>query len=203
MSFFRREAEAESTSPMPHNPSHNPGSHAGKTGSAREGAVTRIAEGTRITGEISGATDLLVEGELEGHVKVESRVVVGEGGLVRGQITARSVLVAGAVEGNVRGSERVEVGGSGKLEGDIQAPRVTIAEGAFFKGKVEMGGGERDRRSQASERPAPSSREPAKAAPSKEAPSKEEPTQRSEGLFPEGGEGGEEAEEPKSGGGGK
>lgn len=202
MSFFRREAEAESPSPMARSHTPNPGSPAGQPGGARERAVTRIAEGTRITGEVSGATDLLVEGELEGHVKVESRVVVGQGGVVRGQITARTVLVSGEVEGNVRGSERVEVGGSGKLEGDIAAPRVTIAEGAFFKGKVEMGGGERGRR--APERSSPASREPAKRAPSKEEPSKEEPAKGSEGLFPAEEKAAEkEGEEPKAGGGGQ
>ncbi len=103
--------------------------------------MSRIAEGTRISGQVSGSTELVIEGEIEGKIDVDSRVVIGGSGTVRGEIKARSVLAAGKVFGNVRGHERVEVGASGSLEGDISAPRVTIAEGAFFKGKVEMSGG--------------------------------------------------------------
>ena len=84
-------------------------------------------------------------------MRLDGRVVVGEKGGVKGEIDGRSVLVAGRVEGPVRGSERVEVGGTGRLEGDISAPRVTIAEGAFFKGKVEMGG--QDERRKPAEKP--------------------------------------------------
>ncbi|MGD2115577.1 MAG: polymer-forming cytoskeletal protein [Acidobacteriota bacterium] len=102
--------------------------------------MTRISAGTKITGEISGDTELVVEGEVEGTLRVDARIVVGSSGAVRGEIEARSVLIAGEVFGDVRGGDRVEVGASGRLEGDISAPRVTIAEGAFFKGKVEMTG---------------------------------------------------------------
>ncbi|MEA2690842.1 MAG: hypothetical protein QOJ16_229, partial [Acidobacteriota bacterium] len=67
-------------------------------------------------------------------------VVIGAEGVVRGPVSGRVVKVAGRVTGNVRGSDRVEVGPAATLEGDISAPRVVIAEGAFFKGKVEMQG---------------------------------------------------------------
>lgn len=139
MSFFRRDEEpAAAPSPVQRaTPS--------TTASRGEQPVSRIAGGTRITGEISGTTELLIEGEVDGRVRLDGRVVVGEAGGVKGEIQARSVLVAGRVEGPVRGSERVEVGSTGRLEGDIAAPRVTIAEGAFFKGKVEMGGREERR----------------------------------------------------------
>jgi cytoskeletal protein CcmA (bactofilin family) len=134
MPIFRRENEEPSPSTSVHPPSPAPGP-------ARERPVSRIAEGTRISGQVTGSTELLIEGELEGKIDVDARVVIGGSGTVRGEIKARSVLAAGKVFGNVRGRERVEVGASGSLEGDISAPRVTIAEGAFFKGKVEMSGG--------------------------------------------------------------
>lgn len=137
MSLFRREAE----DPQPAYPYRQGAAGAAPAAAPRDRAVTRIAEGTRVRGEITGATELLVEGEVEGEIRLDARAVVGPAGRVRGQVAARSVLVAGTVEGDVRGAERVEVGASGKLEGDIVAPRVTIAEGAFFKGKVEMSGG--------------------------------------------------------------
>ncbi len=138
MPIFRREAEEPAHAASPRQSSPAPGP-------SRERAVSRVAEGTRISGQITGSTELLLEGELEGRIDLDARVVVGTSGVVRGEVTGRTVLVAGKVFGNVRGRERVEVGTSGSLEGDISAPRVTIAEGAFFKGKVEMSGGDPSR----------------------------------------------------------
>src|SRR5262249_6504782 len=102
------------------------------------GRLTQIAPGSRVQGEVTGATELLIEGEVEGTIKVEAKVEVGATGVVKGPITAQVVRVSGKVMGNVRGADRVEIGPSAVLEGDIAAPRVVIAEGAFFKGKVEM-----------------------------------------------------------------
>lgn len=141
MSFFRRDEEPDAT-PAARRPA-SPSTPSATTGSGTAQPVTRIASGTRVTGEISGGTELLIEGEVDGRVRLDSRVVVGQAGGLKGEIQARSVRIDGRVEGPVRGSERVEVGATGRLEGDIRAPRVTIAEGAFFKGKVEMGGEER------------------------------------------------------------
>ncbi|HYH44596.1 MAG TPA: polymer-forming cytoskeletal protein [Thermoanaerobaculia bacterium] len=135
MSLFRRE---------PVEPARKAASTAAvggqETAGAARGRATHVAPGTRIGGEITGATELLVDGEIEGEVRVEASVMVGTGGVIRGPVSARVVRVAGKIFGKVHGSERVEVGASGTLEGDIVSPRVIIAEGAFFKGKVEMQG---------------------------------------------------------------
>jgi len=140
MPLFRREDEPPTSVRPGAGPSNSqPAPGPGPAPAARERAVTRIAEGTRVEGEVTGDTELLVEGELTGTLRIDARAVVGSNGVVRGEIEARSVMVAGEVFGDVRGRERVEVGASGRIEGDISAPRVTIAEGAFFKGKVEMG----------------------------------------------------------------
>jgi len=111
--------------------------------------ATLVAPGTKIVGKISGSAEVIVDGELEGELRVDGGAVIGTGGTVRGEIAARTVRVGGKVFGNIRGGERVEVLASGALEGDVSAPRVVIAEGAFFKGKVEMTGGKGD------DRPAP------------------------------------------------
>ncbi len=138
MALFGREQQppAKSSAPMP-SPSQSGPAAAGKV-------ATLIAPGSKVTGKISGAAEVVVEGELEGELRVDGGAVVGTGGIVRGEIAARSVRVAGKVVGNIRGAERVEVLASGSLEGDVSAPRVVIAEGAFFKGKVEMTGGKGD-----------------------------------------------------------
>src|SRR3954464_1381543 len=130
MSIFRRGTAA---------PDRSPGAAASEAVPAAggESRLTRIAPGSRIKGEVLGTTELLIEGEVEGTVKIEATVVVGAAGVVRGPITAQVIKVAGKVTGNIQGSDRVEVGPAANLEGDISAPRVVIAEGAFFKGKVE------------------------------------------------------------------
>lgn len=102
--------------------------------------MTHIASGTRIQGEVSGPTELLVEGEVQGEIRVDAPVIIGAEGVVQGPITAHVVRVGGRVFGNIFATERVEVAPSGTLEGDIHSPRITIAEGAFFKGQVEMKG---------------------------------------------------------------
>ncbi len=133
MSIFRRDTAA------PARPAAASAAPAGETSTPRSGA-THVAPGTRIEGQVTGATELLIEGEIVGTVKVEATVTVGASGVVHGPITGRLVKVAGKVIGNVRGTDRVEVGPAAVLEGDIAAPRVVIAEGAFFKGMVEMKG---------------------------------------------------------------
>lgn len=107
------------------------------------GQSTLIATGIKFKGEVSGSGDIVVEGEFEGRISVKSAVTISSGGRVNGDIEAKSVTVSGKVFGNVKASDRFEIDGSGRIEGDVSAPRVIIAEGAFFKGNVEMTGGKK------------------------------------------------------------
>jgi cytoskeletal protein CcmA (bactofilin family) len=102
--------------------------------------ITHVAPGSRVKGELGGSTELLIEGEVEGEIRVEAPVMIGTEGVVQGPIHAQVVRVGGRVFGNVSATERVEVAPSGSVEGDVSAPRIIIAEGAFFKGRVEMKG---------------------------------------------------------------
>jgi cytoskeletal protein CcmA (bactofilin family) len=104
--------------------------------------LTHVAAGTRIRGEVTGPTELLIEGEIEGEIRLEAAVTVGAEGTVQGPLSAPMVRVGGRVIGNITAVDRVEVAPSGSVEGDISAPRIVIAEGAFFKGRVEMRGEE-------------------------------------------------------------
>ncbi len=97
-----------------------------------------VAAGSRIKGEISGAADILIHGQVEGQLALSGDVVIAEGGVVKGRIEARRTRVSGKVFGDIHASERIEVLASGAIEGDVIAPRVAINAGAFFKGKVEM-----------------------------------------------------------------
>ncbi|MEP7009977.1 MAG: polymer-forming cytoskeletal protein [Acidobacteriota bacterium] len=126
MALFRRDSPAPAHSVTFTGPSGEPG------------GGTRIAPGARFEGKITGTVDLVVDGEVIGEIAVSAVVLIGPQGSVTGPISARVVRVAGRVAGDLRGAERVEITATANLEGDIAAPRVTIAEGAFFKGRVEM-----------------------------------------------------------------
>lgn len=152
MSLFGRRDNASST-PVSAGDSGRQDSSAPAPSPSRpqQRRITHIAPGTRIRGEVTGPTELLVEGEIEGEIRVDAPVIVGGEGVVQGPITAQVVRIGGRVFGNVVASDRVEVAPSGTLEGDILSPRITIAEGAFFKGRVEMKGDKPDRAEKASE----------------------------------------------------
>lgn len=107
---------------------------------AQQRRITHIAPGSRIQGQLTGPTELLIEGEVEGEIRVDAAVMIGTEGLVQGPVTAQVVRIGGRLFGNVTAADRVEVAPSGSLEGDVAAPRIIIAEGAFFKGRVEMTG---------------------------------------------------------------
>lgn len=138
MSIFRRDPDP-SPSPSPAKPRMTPSRPS--TTKAASPEATRIATGTRVVGEVSGSADLIVEGELEGSVRLDSQVIVGAKGRIEGNIEASSIQLGGKVVGNIRGRERVEVQPSGKLEGDVTSPSVVLQEGAVVNGKIEMTGG--------------------------------------------------------------
>jgi cytoskeletal protein CcmA (bactofilin family) len=105
-------------------------------------AKTYIAAGSKFQGDLTGSAEVLIDGEMEGRLQISSSVTIGREGHFQGEVAAHSVRVEGKLHGNVHGKELVEVTASGSLEGDIAASRVVIAEGAFFKGNVEMGAGQ-------------------------------------------------------------
>jgi cytoskeletal protein CcmA (bactofilin family) len=94
----------------------------------------------RFQGELLGDEDVLVEGRLEGRVKISKAFRVGPHGVVLAEVAAASVTIAGHVVGNVSAVERVELLPTGILEGNIQAPRIVIGEGARFTGRIDMSG---------------------------------------------------------------
>ena len=130
MSIFRR--ETPSAAPA--------GGSAEPPAGSPQRRRTHVASGTRLRGEIGGATEVLVEGEVTGEVRVDAPVIVGTDGVIEGPVTAPVVRVGGRVIGDVQAADRVEVLATGSVEGNISAPRIVISEGAFFKGSVEMTG---------------------------------------------------------------
>ena len=91
-----------------------------------------------VKGEVGGAEDILVEGTVEGLIKVERDVRVGPTGVVKATIEAQSIVVSGEVIGDCIAAQRVELQATGRVTGNIRAPKIVIAEGAIFKGTSDM-----------------------------------------------------------------
>ena len=101
-------------------------------------AGTVIGEGLSIEGELTGDDEVVVHGTVRGTLTTTDAISVGSGGVVEADLTASSVTVAGQVTGNVAARERVDIQAGGRLIGDVKAARLTIADGASFKGNVDM-----------------------------------------------------------------
>jgi cytoskeletal protein CcmA (bactofilin family) len=93
-----------------------------------------------IKGEVSGAETLYVDGRIEGTINMpESRVTVGRNGVIVASVAAREVVVMGKIEGDLVVGDRVDIRSDGSVTGDIHAQRLTIEEGAFLKGGIDLG----------------------------------------------------------------
>ena len=109
---------------------------------ATAGGSTSCVVGANITvkGEITGDEDLLVEGTVEGQIRVSRELRVGPRGKVKANVFAQSVVVSGELVGDCEATSRVEIQATGRLMGNIRAPKVVIAEGAVFRGNSDMSG---------------------------------------------------------------
>lgn len=98
-----------------------------------------IGKSVVIKGELSGSEDLTIEGHCEGKIELRDNVLtIGPNGKIRAEVFAKAVIVLGEVVGNVTASEKVDIRDNGSVDGDIISPRVAIAEGAHFRGSVDM-----------------------------------------------------------------
>ena len=101
-------------------------------------AATVIGSRVKIVGDLSGDEDVLVNGRLEGKIRVDRKVVVSAGAEVEGDVQAKSVIIGGKVHGQVMASERAELLPSGRVQGNVHSPRIVMAEGAQIQGRVVM-----------------------------------------------------------------
>ena len=101
--------------------------------------IVNIGKSVVIKGELNGSEDLTIEGHVEGTIQLRDHVLtIGPNGKIKAQVFAKAVIVLGEVHGNVTASEKVDIRDNGSVEGDIVSPRIAIAEGAHFKGSVDM-----------------------------------------------------------------
>lgn len=101
--------------------------------------VAMIGKSITVTGEITGSEPLHVEGTVKGSIRLENSYLnIGADATVQSNISAREVVVRGSVAGNVNVSERIDIRSGGSLVGDVTAHSVSIEEGAYFKGSIDM-----------------------------------------------------------------
>ena len=101
--------------------------------------VVNIGKSVLIKGEVTGSEDLTIEGRVEGKVELKQHILtIGSHGRITAEILAKVVVILGEVEGNIRATDKVVIRDNGSVEGNITAPRVAIAEGARFRGKIDM-----------------------------------------------------------------
>jgi len=106
---------------------------------AGERDVVNIGKSVVIKGELNGSEDLTIEGQVDGKIELRQHVLtIGPNGRIKAQIFAKSVIVLGEVVGNIVASEKVDIRDDGSVEGDLISPRVAIAEGAHFRGSIDM-----------------------------------------------------------------
>jgi cytoskeletal protein CcmA (bactofilin family) len=107
--------------------------------------VVNIGKSVVIKGELNGSEDLTIEGQVEGKIELRQNVLtIGPNGKIKAAVFAKAVIVLGEVVGNVTASEKVDIRDNGSVDGDLISPRVAIAEGAHFRGSIDMqrqGGG--------------------------------------------------------------
>ena len=101
--------------------------------------VVNVGKSVVIKGEVNGSEDLTIEGQVDGKIELRQHMLtIGPNGRITAEVFAKSVVILGAVIGNVTATEKVNIRESGSVDGDITAPRVAIAEGAHFRGNVDM-----------------------------------------------------------------
>ena len=101
--------------------------------------IINIGKSVSIKGELTGDEDLIIEGRVEGQIKLrDHNLVIGPHGAIKGEISATNLTVNGRVVGNISAEQLVEIKALGSVVGDIESSRISIADGAYFKGSVDL-----------------------------------------------------------------
>src|SRR5229473_3623416 len=108
-------------------------------GATGDRATARLGSSLHVKGEITGSEDLLIDGSVEGLIQLDERkLTVGATAKLTADIIAREVVVYGSVKGNLRAKDRIEIKKDGSVNGDLTTARISIEDGAYFKGSIEI-----------------------------------------------------------------
>ena len=130
---------------VPTTPAYEPTTSASRATPTASSAVAApseqatIGKSLIIKGELTGSESLYIDGKVEGSITLDgNRVTIGRNGQVHANISAREVVVLGKVKGNIHATDRVDIRADGSLTGDVVAQRISIEDGAFFKGGIDI-----------------------------------------------------------------
>jgi cytoskeletal protein CcmA (bactofilin family) len=143
MSLFGK-PETKPAEPAP--PPHRPSAAAPPPVARSTSSPCVIGPKIKLVGELSGDEDVLIEGQIEGEIRITRDLKVGAGGVVKAKVSAQSIIVSGEIVGDCEAVGRVELQSTGKLTGNIRAPKIVIAEGAMFRGNSDMSGKKDERK---------------------------------------------------------
>lgn len=105
----------------------------------RDTTLVNIGRSVHIKGELTGNEDLTIDGKVEGRIQLENHnLTISLNGHITAEVSAKSVVIFGHVVGDVRAEDRIEIAKGGLVEGDLIAPKVVLADGARFKGRIDM-----------------------------------------------------------------
>lgn len=110
----------------------------GRSPQGGEGALSIIAAGMSVTGDVETNGVVKIEGTVTGSILGARQVLLGRQGEIKGDVNAREVVLGGRVQGNVRASERVEIQATSVVNGDIVAKSIVVVEGGRINGAVRM-----------------------------------------------------------------
>lgn len=136
--------EEEMNVPAPEAPAATPtftrtGPEPMRSDSLRTAELATIGKSVMVKGELSGSEDLYIDGQVDGSIVLRGQTLtVGPNGRVRANVEARNVIVHGRVDGDVQATERVDLRKTAFLSGDILTARISIEDGAFFKGTIDI-----------------------------------------------------------------
>jgi cytoskeletal protein CcmA (bactofilin family) len=131
-------------SPEPQRPAYTPATEPLSAPRPASPAINTSEQATLgkslvIKGEVTGSESLYIDGRVEGSINLPgNRVTVGRNGVVSANLSAREIVVLGKVRGNMTASDRVDIRGEGSLTGDVVAQRISIEDGAYFKGGIDI-----------------------------------------------------------------
>jgi cytoskeletal protein CcmA (bactofilin family) len=144
MAWIRQKSESESergtsSGPSPEAPRAAVSDAPKREKKAMVDRLVNIGQSVQIKGELKGNEDLTIDGMVDGKILVKDHsLTIGANGRITAEVHAKTVVVIGQVVGNITADDKVEIAPSGSVEGDLRAPRVALADGARFKGSIDM-----------------------------------------------------------------
>ena len=104
-----------------------------------EGAYTFLGKGVDFKGKAKFDSSVRIDGHFDGQIVSQDTLIIGEGGVVKGEITCETIISSGKIEGNIVASQKVQLLNPAVLIGGVRAPSFSIEEGVVFHGTCDMG----------------------------------------------------------------